>query len=82
MAKVKDVIDLINCDLVILEKIEGYNTMIVRISSSFVNQLDALLSEQLLNAEILSIEPGTGEQTDSDEMIFVYLKERVFDIKY
>ena len=82
MAKVKDVIDLINCDLVILEKIEGFNTMIVRISGSFVNQLDVLLSEQLLNAEILSIEPGTGEQTDSDEMIFVYLKERVFDIKY
>ena len=56
--------------------------MIVRISGSFVNQLDVLLSEQLLNAEILSIEPGTGEQIDSDEMIFVYLKERVFDIKY
>ena len=82
MAKVKDVIDLINCDLVILEKIEGYNTIVVRISSSFVNQLDALLSEKLLNAEISSIEPGTGEQTDSDEMIFVYLKERVCDIKY
>lgn len=82
MAKVKDVIDLINCDLVILEKNKRFNTMIVRISGSFVNQLDALLSEQLLNAEILSIEPGTGEQTDSDEMIFVYLKERVCDIKY
>ena len=54
MAKVKDVIDLINCDLVILEKIEGFNTMIVRISGSFVNQLDALLSEKLLNAEISS----------------------------
>ena len=85
MAKAKaiiDVIDLINCDLVILEKIEVFNTMVVRISGSFVNQLDALLSEQLLNAEISSIEPGIGEQTDSDEMIFVYLKERVCDIKY
>ena len=56
--------------------------MIVRISSSFVNQLDALLSKKLLNAEISSIEFGTGEQTDSDEIIFVYLKGRVFDIKY
>ena len=85
MAKAKDiidVIDLINCDLVILEKNEGYNTMIVRISSSFINRLDVLLSKQLLNAEISSIELGTGEQTDSDEMIFVYLKERVCDIKY
>ena len=38
MAKAKDiidVIDLINCDLVILEKNEGYNTMIVRISSNY-----------------------------------------------
>ena len=85
MAKAKDVIDvidLINCDLVILEKNEGYNTMIVRISSSFINQLDVLLSKQLLNAEISSIELGTGEQTDSDKIIFVYLKERVCDIKY
>ena len=82
MAKVKDVIDLINCDLVILEKIKGFDTMVVRIPSSFVNQLDALLSEKLLNSEISSIELGTGEQTDSDEIIFVYLKERVCDIKY
>ena len=56
--------------------------MIVRISSSFVNQLDVLLSKQLLNTEISSIELGTGEQNDSDKIILVYLKERVCDIKY
>lgn len=82
MVKVKDIINIVNCDLVILERVEGFRTIIVRISGSFVNQLDALLSDKLLNAEISSIEPGTGEQTDSDEMIFVCLKERVFDIKY
>lgn len=82
MVKVKDIINIVNCDLVILERVEGFRTIIVRISGSFVNQLDALLSEKLLNAEISSIEPGTGEQTDSNEMIFVCLKERVFGIKY
>ena len=73
MTKAKDiidVIDLINCDLVILEK------------KWRIQYYDSQNLKQLLNAEISSIELGTGEQTDSDEIIFVYLKERVCDIKY